>query len=392
MRGRVEGQEPLFHVFSVESRIRKDHPLRGLKRIVDGILRELSPEFAKAYSSIGRPSVPPERLLKALLLMALYSIRSERQLVERIDTDLLFRWFLDVLPEEDVFDATAFTHNRPRLDEHGITAKFFDAVLQKAVHAGLCSDEHFSVDGSLIESYASIKSFRPKDGTDSDHQGDQQHNDDRQDSNSFKPRNAEVDFHGQKRTNDTHASRTDPEAKLYRKGNGKEAKLSHLGHALSENRHGLVMGVTTTEANGTAECAAALLMLDQLKKQHKITPKTLGADKGFDSGPFFLELERRDIEPHCAIVNRAEPQAKNVSQKRREPVAARERMKERVESIGYQLSQKCRKKVEEFFGWMKTVAELGRSRWVGRWKLQQQLELTAAAYNLVRMRKLLTPT
>lgn len=398
MRGRADGQGQLFHVFSVESRIRKDHPLRSLKRTVDGILKELSPLFAKAYSSIGRPSVPPERILKALLLMALYSIRSERQLVERIDTDLLFRWFLDMLPEEDVFDATAFTHNRPRLDEHGLTAAFFDAVLAKAVQAGLCSDEHFSVDGSLIESYASIKSFRPKDEADNDRESDQQKHEQHQqpqthqDSNSFKPRNAEVDFHGQKRTNETHASRTDPEAKLYRKGNGKEAKLSHLGHALSENRHGLVMGVTTTEANGTAECAAALSMLDRLKQKHHITPKTLGADKGFDSGPFFLELERRNIEPHCAIANRAEPQAKNVRQKRREQVAARQRMKDRIESIGYQLSQKCRKKTEEFFGWMKTVADLARSRWVGRWKLQQQLELTAAAYNLVRMRKLLTQT
>ena len=394
MRGRAEGQEPLFHVFSVESRIRRDHPLRGLKRIVDRILKELSPLLGKAYSSIGRPSVPPERLLKALLLMALYSIRSERQLVERIDTDLLFRWFLDMLPEEDVFDATAFTHNRPRLDEQGVTAAFFDAVLRKAVEAGLCSDEHFSVDGTLIESYASIKSFRPKDETDESDKSESDKSDRQQhkDSNSFKPRNAEVDFHGQKRTNETHASRTDPEAKLYRKGNGKEAKLSHLGHALAENRHGLVMGVTTTEANGTAECAAALSMLDQLKKKHNLAPKTLGSDKGFDSGPFFLELERRNIEPHCALANRPQPQPEHVRKDRRAQVAARERMKDRVESIGYQLSQKCRKKAEEFFGWMKTVADLARSRWVGRWKLQQQLELTAAAYNLVRMRKLLTPS
>lgn len=225
MRGRSGDQDLLFYTINVESRIRADHPLRSLKRTIDAILTEMSPLFASAYSQTGRPSVPPERLLKALLLLAIYSIRSERQLVERIDTDLLFRWFLDMSPEDQVFDATVFTHNRPRLDKHGLTAAFFDAVLVKALQAGLCSDEHFSVDGSLIESYASIKSFRHKE--EKDQQDD--------DSNSFKPRNSEVDFHGQKRTNDTHVSRTDPEAKLYRKGMGKEARLSHMGHALTEN-------------------------------------------------------------------------------------------------------------------------------------------------------------
>jgi transposase len=379
MRGRAGDQDLLFYTINVESRIRPDHPLRSLKRIVDTILKDLSPLFAAAYSQTGRPSVPPERLLKALLLMALYSIRSERQLVERIDTDLLFRWFLDMSPDDDVFDATAFTHNRPRLDKQGLTAAFFDAVLVKAVQAGLCSDEHFSVDGSLIESYASIKSFRPL-------EEENQRNDD---ANSFKPRNAEVDFHGEKRTNDTHASRTDPEANLYRKGRGKEAKLAHLGHALTENRHGLVLGVTTTEANGKAECQAALCLLDRLKSRHGLSPQTIGADKGYDSGPFYLELEQRGIEPHCAMLRQPDPDPRHIRPFRRDKVAARTRMRERLESVGYQISQRCRKKIEEYFGWMKTVAGLGRSRWVGRWKLQQQLELTAAAYNLVRMRKLL---
>jgi transposase len=379
MRGRAGDQDLLFYTINVESRIRPDHPLRSLKRIVDTILKDLSPLFAAAYSQTGRPSVPPERLLKALLLMALYSIRSERQLVERIDTDLLFRWFLDMSPDDDVFDATAFTHNRPRLDQQGLTAAFFDAVLVKAVQAGLCSDEHFSVDGSLIESYASIKSFRPL-------EEENQRNDD---ANSFKPRNAEVDFHGEKRTNDTHASRTDPEAKLYRKGMGKEAKLAHLGHALTENRHGLVLGVTTTEANGKAECQAALCLLDRLKSRHGLSPQTIGADKGYDSGTFYLELEQRGIEPHCAMLRQPDPDPRHIRPFRRDKVAARTRMRERLESVGYQISQRCRKKIEEYFGWMKTVAGLGRSRWVGRWKLQQQLELTAAAYNLVRMRKLL---
>jgi transposase len=379
MRGRAGDQDLLFYTINVESRIRRDHPLRSLKRTVDAILKDLGSLFAAAYSRTGRPSVPPERLLKALLLMALYSIRSERQLVERIDTDLLFRWFLDMSPEDDVFDATAFTHNRPRLDEHGLTAAFFDAVLVKAIQAGLCSDEHFSVDGSLIESYASIKSFRPV-------AEDNQRTDD---ANSFKPRNAEVDFHGEKRTNETHASRTDPEAKLYRKGMGKEAKLAHLGHALTENRHGLVLGVTTTEANGKAECQAALCLLDRLKSRHDLSPQTIGADKGYDSGSFYLELEQRGIEPHCAMLCKPEADPRHIRADRRDKAAARTRMRERLESVGYPISQRCRKKIEEYFGWMKTVAGLGRSRWVGRWKLQQQLELTAAAYNLVRMRKLL---
>ncbi len=378
MRGQANDEELLFYTINIESRIRPDHPLRSLKRSIDGILKDMSPLFSSAYSRIGRPSVPPERLLKSLLLMALYSIRSERQLVERIDTDLLFRWFLEMSPEEEVFDATAFTHNRPRLDEFGITAAFFDAVLVKAVRAGLCSDDHFSVDGSLIESYASLKSFRPKQEEEKDG-----------DSNSFKPRNPDVDFHGEKRSNDTHVSKTDPESRLYRKGSGKEAKLSYLGHALTENRHGLVMGVTTTQATGTAECDAALSMLDHLESQHGLSPKTLGADKGFDNGPFFLELEQRGIEPHCAMLDLPPPNPQHVRRHRREEVSARSRMRERMADFGYELSQRCRKKIEEYFGWMKVIAGLDRSRWIGRWKLQQQMELTAAAYNLVRMRKLL---
>ncbi|SFH91897.1 IS5 family transposase [Planctomicrobium piriforme] len=378
MRDRPSDQDLLFYTINVESRIRPDHPLRSLKRTIDAILNEMSPLLTAAYSKTGRPSVPPERLLKALMLLALYSIRRERQLVERIDTNLLFRWFLDMSPGDHVFDATEFTHNRPRLDEYGLTAAFFDAVLVKALQAGLCSDEHFSVDGSLIESYASIKSIRTKDV---EAQQDA-------DSNSFKPRNPEVDFHGQKRTNDTHASWTVPEAKLYRKGMGKKAKLSHMGHALAEKRNGLVMGVVMTETNGTAECEAALVLLDRLQARHARSPKTLGADKGNDSGPFYLDLEQRGVTPHCAVIGTSPPKTENVAPCRRLAVVARERMKARLTTVGYQLSQRSGKKVEEYFGWMKTVAGLGRSRWVGRWKLQQQLELTAAGYNLVRMRKL----
>ncbi len=377
MRGQADDQTPLFHVFSVEDRIRPDHPLRDIKRRVDRILDGLSPQFANAYSSTGRPSVPPERLLKALLLMALYSVRSERQLCERIDTDLLFRWFLDLHPSDDAFDATTFTHNRKRLDDHDLTKTFFEAVVREALTAGLCS-EHFSVDGTLIASFASAKSFQPKDTTD----------DEPKDANGFQPRNVDVDFHGQKRTNDTHARRTDPEARLYRKGRGKEAKLAHMGHTLGENRHGLIVAVAVTEANGTAERSAALEMLDELKATHGVQPKTLGADKGYDDGEFFRDVETRQIEPHVPLVK--EPcDPETVTHTKRKPgIEARQRMKARMLSEGYWLSQKCRKKIEEGYGWLKEIAGLDRSRVVGRWKIQQLLDVGAAAFNLVRLRKL----
>ncbi len=380
MRGRSDDQLPLFHLFSVEDRIRPDHPLRDIKRRVDRLLEGMSPEFAKAYSGTGRPSVPPERLLKALLLMALYSVRSERQLCERIDTDLLFRWFLDLHPSDDAFDPTTLTHNRKRLDDHDLTKTFFAAVVAEAIAAGLCS-EHFSVDGTMIESYASAKSFHPK-------ENGKENGKETSVANAFRPRNAEIDFHGRKRTNETHRSRTDPEARLHRKGLGKEAKLSHMGHALGENRNGLIMAVTATEANGTAERTAALEMLDAVQASHAVRPTTLGADKGFDSGEFFQELESRRIEPHVPLVK--EPcDPDSVKHRRRKPgVEARHRMRTRMTGDAFRLSQKCRKKIEEVFGWLKTIAGLGRSRVAGRWKLRQLLDVGAAAFNLVRLRKL----
>jgi transposase len=380
MRGRRDDQPKLFFSIDVEKRIRPDHPLRPIKLVVDRILGRMSDRFTAAYSSKGRPSVPPEQLLKALLLMALYSVRSERQLVERIDTDLLFRWFLDMDPAEPAFDATVLTHNRPRLDENGLTSAFFDAVIAEAIEAGLCSHEHLSVDGTLIESYASIKSFRliePVEGPS-----------EAADTNAFKPRNAEVDFHGQKRSNATHRSATDPEAWLYRKSSGQEARLAHLGHALTENRHGLIMAVTVSEASGTAEVDAALAMVDDLKARRGLVPKTLGSDRGYDSGPFYLELESRGIEPHAAML----ATTRDMSQVRpcqRARVEARDRIRARLETEGYRLSQKCRKKVEECFGWLKSIAGLARSRWACRWKLRQPMELSAAAFNLVRLRKLM---
>ncbi len=384
MRGRKDEQARLFDSIRIEERIRPDHPLRPIKTRVDAILRELNPLFAVAYSTTGRPGVPPERLLKALLLMSLFSVRSERQLVERIDTDLLFRWFLDMDPEEPVFDSTAFTHNRPRLDEHGLTAVFFEAVVKQAIEAGLVSTEHFRVDGTLIESYASMKSFQPRQDDEDDSE--------QPDGNSFKPSNPDVDFKGQKRSNATHCSRTDPEAKLYRKGRGQESKLAHFGHALAENRHGLVVAIEVSEASGTAERTAALNLLDQASKLEGVKVCTLGADKGYDSGPFCLDLESRNVEPHVALVSTQPPNPENVRKHRRPAVAARERMKERLATTAYQASQKARRKIEECFGWMKSIGGLTRSRFVGRWKLKQQAEITAAAFNLVRMRRLIPQT
>jgi transposase len=378
MRGEADKQLPLFHVFEIEDRIRPDHPLRDIKRRTDRILRSLHDRFEASYSRTGRPSVPPERLLKALLLMALYTIRSERQLCEQIDVNLMYRWFLDMRPSEDAFDATTFNKNRQRLEDHGLTKAFFDAVVKEALTKGLCS-EHFSVDGTLIESLASAKSFQPKGSKDDKTP---------RDSNGFKPRNAEVDFHGQKRTNETHASRTDPEAKFDRKSPGQEAKLSHMGHVLSENRHGLILTITATEANGTAERTATLEMLDDLKQIHDRVPATLGADKGYDDGEFFITLEGRKIESHIPLVKDPGDPKTETHRDRLPGIRARHRMKKRMRKEDYQLSQRCRKKVEECFGWLKTVARLDRCRTVGRWKLQQLLELGAAAFNRVRMSKL----
>jgi transposase len=366
----------MFFVIDVEERIRRDHPLRPIKKMVDEELARMSRRFDAAYADTGRPGIPPERLLKALLLQSLYSLRSENQLVERSDTDLLFRWFLDMDPAQDVFDATAFTHNRPRLEAHGLIAAFFGGVVRRAREAGLTSDDHFTVDGTLIESYASLKSFVPKDPNrrDPDDEG-----------NGFKPRNAAVDFHGQKRCNDTHQSSTDPEARLYKKSAGTAAKLCHMGHAITENRHGLVMAVALTAAGGDQETAAASAMLGTMKRRLKLVPKTLGADKGYDRGRFLLELEERGVRPHVATKDGT---IGGTSRRDPEPIAARKRMRRRESSVGYKISQRCRKKVEEAFGWIKTVGGLVRTRLVGQWKLLQQMHLAAAAYNLIRIRNL----
>lgn len=382
MRGHGESNGGLWYSIDLEELIERDHPLRAIKRMVDEALRGMDRDFRAAYPRNGRPSVAPERLLKALLLQSLYTIRSERELCRRLKTDLLFRWFLDMTPDENVFVPTVFTHNRERLAEHGLTQRFFDGVVRQAVAAGLASDEHFTVDGSLIQSHASLKSLkriaREGDGEDGDGDGD---GPSPGGAPRRKSRNAPVDFKGERRVNDTHRSTTDPESRLYRKG-GTGAYLSHSMHAMTENRHGLVVAVEVDEANGRSEREAALRMVTSVRRRHRLSVRTLGADAGYDAEAFLLDLKSRRIVPHVAL-RRPTVDAADAGGLARAAVQSMQRRR------GYLMSQRRRKVVEEFFGWAKTIAGLRRSRHVGRWKMKQQLELTAAAYNLVRMRRLL---
>jgi transposase len=370
MRGREELQGTAFYALNVEELIRPDHPLRAIKAMVDRELSDMSRAFSAAYGKVGRRSVPPETLLKAMLLQALYSIRSERQLVERIGTDLLFRWFLDLSPEASVFHHTVFSHNRQRLEDHGLVQRFFDGVVRQAMNAGLTSDDHFSVDGTLIQSHASLKSLKQTEDDDSDESDSTGHG-----------RNASVNFRGEKRRNETHRSTTDAEARLYRKGNGQPAYLSHTGHLLTENRHGLIMAVGVDEANGQAERRQALEMLDRLEREHGVHPATIGGDKGYDAGDFLEALVERGVTPHVAI--RSGPITGTTLQAAYRRVS---RMRERWR--GHRMSQRRRKMLEEGFGWIKTVGGLARSALVGRWKIRQRFTITAAAYNLVRMVRL----
>lgn len=377
MRGERPRSQPIFYYFDLEQRIRPDHPLRPIKARVDGTLREMSRAFTAAYSRWGRPSIPPEQLLKALLLQALYSVRSERQLVEQIDVNLLFRWFLDLPVDQPAWDATTFTKNRERFEEHGLIQRFFADVVQQAIAEGLVSAEHFTVDGTLIQSWASLKSLRPlaeadrrvSDGADDDDPG-----------------NPTVNFRGERRTNATHRSVTDPEARLARKGDGKPALLSHAGHLLMENRSGLCVAVRVTEANGTAEREAVIPLLRQVRHELGLTPRTLGADKGYAAGPFLEQLERREqVVPHMPLpagpIRGDTPEAE-----------ARRRARRRAAYVGWALSQHIRKRVEEIVGWMKTVGGLARTRHIGRWKIAQVATLVATAYNLVRLVRLPTLT
>ena len=357
MRGKDEVRGSLFSYVDLEQRIRPDHHLRAIRGIVNAALREMSAEFDVLYPRVGRDSIPPERLLRALLLQAFYSIRSERQLVERIDFDLLFRWFVGLGVDDPVWDATSFTKNRDRLLEGEVAGRFLATVLAQPKVRALLSTEHFSVDGTLLEAWASTKSFRPKDG-------------------SGPPpdvgRNGEQDFRGQKRGNDTHASTTDPDARLYRKGPGKEAKLCFMGHALMENRNGLIVDALATRASGHAERLAAL----HLVEPHADRPRkvTLGGDKGFDAHDFVAELREINVTPHVAQNDNG----------RRSAIDGRT-----TRHPGYAVSLRIRKRIEEAFGWAKTVAGLRKARHRGLAKVDWQFTFAMAAYNLVRLPKLL---
>jgi transposase len=365
MRGENTKQSSMLMLMSPESRVPLTHPLRGIKKLADGALAKLSGVFDAMYSSVGRPSIPPERLLKAMLLMALYTVRSERQFCEQLDYNLLFRWFLDMDMAAASFDATVFTKNRDRLVEHDVAGQFFRAVLEQAKAADLMSSEHFTVDGTLIEAWASLKSFKRKDRPGD---GDPPPDD---------PGNPSVDFHGEKRSNETHASTTDPDAKLARKGNGKEAKLSYSAHALIENRNGLLVAFQMDAADGHAERRNALDMIDEnLPGDRRIT---LGADKGYDTRDFVDACRERNVTPHVA---------QNATQRRRSAIDART-----AGQPGYAISQRFRKRIEEVFGWMKTVANFRKTRFRGFDANNVAAYMVGAAYNLLRVARLLaTPT
>lgn len=356
MRGPDRRTEGLFSYVSCESRVPAGHPLRAILPVVDAALAALSGDFQQLYALNGRPSIPPEKLLRALLLQAFYSVRSERQLMEQLDYNLLFRWFVGLGVDDTVWDVTVFTKNRDRLLEGAIAAKFLRAVLAQPRVKALLSDDHFSVDGTLIQAWASMKSFRPKDGS-----GDP----------PATGRNGERDFHGERRTNETHASTTDPEAKLFRKGRGKEAKLCFLGHLLMENRHGLLVDGRVSEAGGTAERDLAQAMLADLPGRHRIT---VGGDKGFDTAGFIAALKKLNATPHVA---------QNMSN-RRSAIDGRT-----TRHSGYAVSQRIRKRIEEGFGWIKEVALQRRARHRGKARVGWQFTLAAAAYNLIRLPKLL---
>ena len=373
MRGQVSPQQPLWYAIDIESLIEPDHPLRAVKRRADEVLSAMDGEFRRAYSKLGRPSIPPEMLLKALLLQALYSVRSERRLVEEIRVNLLYRWFLDLSLDAPVWDATSFTTNRERFEKHGLIRSFFDRVVEGAYLEKVASGDHFTVDGTLIESYGSMKSFRRKDGT------DQKVSDGSDDSD---PGNPTVNFRGEKRTNATHQSITDPQARLYRKAAGQASRLCHSAHALMENRKGLLIDISVAAADGHAEREEALRMVRRTRERQQVRVRTLGADAGYDAGPFLHTLEHEEqVVPHV-------PTRRGEIVGTDEAAEARRRARERQQSETYRVSQRIRKRVEEIFGWAKTIGGLRRARHVGRWKIGQQALVVGAAYNLLRLARL----
>jgi transposase len=359
MRGSDRQAGALFSYVDLDRRVRPDHPLRLIRKIVNEVLEGLSPEFEAMYATgVGRPSIPPERLLRALLLQAFYGIRSERQIMERLDHDLLFRWFVGMGIDDPAWDQTTFSKNRDRLLAGDVAHRFLTAVMAHPRVKRLVSSDHFSVDGTMIEAWASMKSFKPKDGS-----GDP----------PAPGRNGEADFHGQSRSNDTHQSTTDQDARLFRKGRGKEAKLCFLGHALMENRNGLIVDACLTEATGHAERIAALHMIEP--RADRPTRITVAADKGYDTQDFVNELRAINVTPHVAA------KAKDS--------AVDERT---TRHASYKTSQKVRKRIEEAFGWAKSAAGLRKTKHRGLGRVGWQFTFTMAAYNLVRLPKLLAAT
>ena len=363
MRGQDSRSGSLFSYVDLEQRIRSDHPLRTIRILVNEALASLDGRFGAIYSEIGRPSIPPEQLLRAMLLQAFYSVRSERQLVEQLDFNLLFRWFVGLGIDDAVWDASTFSKNRDRLLAGSVAASFLSAVLAIPRVKRLLSQDHFSVDGTLIQAWASMKSFKPTDeGTPP--------------APPAPPaggRNAEVDFHGQRLSNDTHRSSTDPEARLYRKGRGREAKLCFMGHLLMENRHGLIVDGCVTEASGQAERTAALAMIE--KRADRPGRVTLGADKGYDAEDFVNELRSMNVTPHIARSTAG----------RRSAVDGRT-----TRHPGYAVSQRIRKRIEEGFGWGKEFGLLRRIRVRGRERVDMAFAFSAASCNLIRLPKLLS--
>jgi transposase len=362
MRGEDENSGSLFSYIDLETRVREDHPLRPIREIANAALAALSGDFTALYSGMGRPSVPPEKLLRAMLLQAIYSVRSERQLMERIEFDLLFRWFVGIGVDDQVWDHSSFTKNRDRLLEGEVAAKFLEAVLSQPRVKRLLSSDHFSVDGTLIQAWASMKSLKPKQRSNND--GDRGGG-----------RNVPADFRGQKRTNQTHQSTTDPDARLYRKGSGMEARLCFIGHGLMENRSGLIVDARLTRVSGHAERLAALDMVQHVADRPRAV--TLGADRGYDAADFVEELRGMNVRPHVA---------QNTSG-RRSAIDKRT-----TRHRGYADSQRSRKRIEEAFGWIKTVAGLRQTKLRGLAKVDWAFTFVAAAYNLVRLPKLITAT
>lgn len=360
MRGNDEYQDGMFSYVSAEARIPQDHPLRAIRELVDAVLKDLSRAFDKVYAEGGRPSIAPEKLLRALLLQVLYTIRSERQLMEQLDYNILFRWFVGLRMDDAVWDATVFTKNRDRLLGGGMAESFFALVLEQARSRALLSSEHFTVDGTIIEACAGQKSFRKKDG------GDDPGSDD-------DAGNQDVDFRGEKRSNQTHESTTDPEARLYRKSKGQEAKLCYEGHILIENRNAIVMDARLTQAGGK-EREAALEMVGELPNTGRIT---MGGDKAYDTHGFVEEVRWMNVTPHVAQNNK----------NRRSAIDGRT-----TRHPGYAISQEKRKRVEQVFGWLKTIGGMRKTRHRGRERVEWMFLFATSAYNLVRMKNLIAAT